>query len=159
MLGNVREQRQSLKGSSEQREQRAKGARAREQAARAGAKSREQEQERRIREQEHRGAEEQRSRSAGVQEREEQEQEHRSRGVGAAQCVCAIGASAMLVALRSAVEQALHRIASYSVTHGSTMSVSRRTKMTTMFTSLSATPVITQMFAEWPHHPGHSKAQ
>ena len=107
MLGNVREQRQSLKGSSERESEQ------REQERRAGSRGRSMRS--RSREQ---GAGAER---AGSVSEEQAARERAARagssgsrskewGARGARCARTIGACTMLVAVCSAVEQALHRL-------------------------------------------------
>ena len=113
VLGNVREQCQSLKGSCERREHERESEQ-HEQERRAGSRSRSVRS--RSREQEAKGAQVRSgqreqgavgARGAGAGSRERRE--HKCKEQGAARCAHAIGAITMLVAVRSAVEQALHR--------------------------------------------------
>ena len=96
VLGNVREQRQSLKGSCKRREHKC------EEQGEQGAQVRSREQERREQEQ---GAG---AKGAGAKSRSG-EHKYEEWGAQGARCVRAIGACTMLVAVRSAVEQALQQ--------------------------------------------------
>ena len=111
MLGNVREQRQSLKGSSERREHE-RESKQRKQERRAGSRGRSMRS--RSREQ---GAGAERANSVSEEQAARERaaragssgSRSKERGARGAQCARTIGACTMLVAVRSAVEQALHR--------------------------------------------------